>query len=923
MGQPEGEGIGTYRRPPTGRTAGLRQTLGPGYRRRRDRSESKATHSTTSTDPTTTHSPVDPAADSSRRRQWLTGTALAVVLAAGVTAVPNVDNPDAGRAPATAGHRHGVQAGPRLLAGGGLPSRQLYGWGGNDAGQVGTGSIGGGSMTGVTTPTAVTAPAGQSFASIASGGAFTVGLTTTGQVFAWGAGSLGQLGDGQLTGSTVPMPVTIPSPPGAPPAVVTAVSAGDSHALALTSSGQVWAWGANLFGQLGNGTTADSDVPVAVTPPPGVVFDAVAAGGDHSLALASDGRIFGWGANTSGQVGDGTTSSRSTPTPVTAPPGVTFTAVSAGTAHSLAVASDGSVWSWGFNASGQLGTGTTTDASTPQQVAMPAGTPVATVAAGGSHSLALTASGRVFAWGSDVFGQLSSALVSTLPVDSDVPVQPLGLPPVTTFVSISAGQDSSYALTSNGVPWGWGGDYYGQLGDGTPGLNAVGPSAMTTLSPGTLATGLFAGPDASAAFLVTRATQSITYPSVGAVTYGDPPLDVAPTVDSGLGVTNSASGSCTGALVRLFIVAAGPCTVTSAQVGSFQYYPASASATFTVAPAVLQVVPDPATGAVGSPLPALTYHLVGFHDGDTASVVSGSATCTTRATTSSFQGTYAITCSVGTLSAANYVFQVGTGATLSLFGASSGYAVFGADGSIWPMGPVPAVHGVTTNFFGSMAGQPLAAPVVGAAYTPFHDGYWEVATDGGIFAFGSARFAGSMGARPLNRPIVGMAATPDGSGYWEVASDGGIFAFGDAGFYGSPGADSLVEPIVGMAATPDGRGYWLVASDGGIFAFGDATFYGSTGGRPSLDPIVAMAATADGAGYWMVTRDGAVFPFGDAAFEGSLRYETLIAPIVGIAPSSDGKGYWLAGADGGVFAFGDAPFLGAVSAPPAPAAGII
>lgn len=129
VGQPEGEGIGTYRRPPTGRTAGLRQTLGPGYRRRRDRSESKATHSTTSTDPTTTHSPVDPAADSSRRRQWLTGTALAVVLAAGVTAVPNVDNPDAGRAPATAGHRHGVQAGPRLLAGGGLPSRQLYGWG--------------------------------------------------------------------------------------------------------------------------------------------------------------------------------------------------------------------------------------------------------------------------------------------------------------------------------------------------------------------------------------------------------------------------------------------------------------------------------------------------------------------------------------------------------------------------------------------------------------------------------------------------------------------------------------------------------------------------------------------------------------------------------------------------------------------------
>jgi len=80
---------------------------------------------------------------------------------------------------------------------------------------------------------------------------------------------------------------------------------------------------------------------------------------------------------------------------------------------------------------------------------------------------------------------------------------------------------------------------------------------------------------------------------------------------------------------------------------------------------------------------------------------------------------------------------------------------------------------------------------------------------------------------PLNRPVVGMAATPDGKGYWLVASDGGIFAFGDAAFYGSTGSLTLNRPVVGMAATPDGKGYWLVASDGGIFAFGDATFSGS------------------------------------------------------------------------------------------------
>ncbi len=96
----------------------------------------------------------------------------------------------------------------------------------------------------------------------------------------------------------------------------------------------------------------------------------------------------------------------------------------------------------------------------------------------------------------------------------------------------------------------------------------------------------------------------------------------------------------------------------------------------------------------------------------------------------------------------------------------------------------------------------------------------------------------------LNKPVVGMASTPDGNGYWLVASDGGIFSFGDAQFFGSTGGMRLNKPVVGMAPTSDGRGYWLVASDGGVFTFGDAPFFGSTGNIVLNKPVVGMTATA-------------------------------------------------------------------------------
>ncbi len=162
-------------------------------------------------------------------------------------------------------------------------------------------------------------------------------------------------------------------------------------------------------------------------------------------------------------------------------------------------------------------------------------------------------------------------------------------------------------------------------------------------------------------------------------------------------------------------------------------------------------------------------------------------------------------------------------------------------------------------------------------------GYWEVASDGGLFAYGSAPFYGSMGGKPLNKPVVGMAPTTTGGGYWEVASDGGLFAFGNAKFYGSMGGQPLNKPVVGMAATPTGGGYWEVASDGGLFAFGNAKFYGSMGGQPLNKPVVGMALAPTGGGYWEVASDGGLFAFGNAPFYGSMGGQPLNAPVVAMA----------------------------------------
>jgi alpha-tubulin suppressor-like RCC1 family protein len=183
--------------------------------------------------------------------------------------------------------------------------------------------------------------------------------------------------------------------------------------------------------------------------PAGVQVTAIAAGGEHWLALASDGRVFGWGNNASGDLGDGTTTSTSNgfgiPTPARAelPAGTRVTGIAAGAADSFAVTSDGRVFGWGDNGFGQLGDGSTTSSTVPVPVALPAGTQVSGVAAGDLHTVALTSDDRALAWGYNAWGQLGDGSTA----DSSVPV-PMELPPGTRVTAVAAGENHSLVLAA-------------------------------------------------------------------------------------------------------------------------------------------------------------------------------------------------------------------------------------------------------------------------------------------------------------------------------------------------------------------------------------------------------------------------------------------------------------------------------------------
>jgi alpha-tubulin suppressor-like RCC1 family protein len=320
-------------------------------------------------------------------------------------------------------------------------------WGDNGYGQLGDGT-----KIDHLTPREI--PSFAEIADIEGGREHALALTSGGVVYGWGWNRKGQVGNGS-TAYTITKPVQV---------LTSAIDIGAGHysSFAVKDDGSVWGWGQNSTGQIGTGaSTTQVRTPTRIEGLDGISITDVAGGRNHVLALTTDGDVYSWGSNATGQLGDGTLTSSATPVRASSLSNVV--SIFAGRDHSLAVNADGTVWAWGFNRTGELGDGTTTRRKLPVQVKRANGNPLANivaVAAGANHSLALRADGTVWAWGKNADGQLGDGTYTTR-------LRAVKVSFLAGVKQIAGARQNSIAVTTAGDVYTWGENAFGQLGDGT------------------------------------------------------------------------------------------------------------------------------------------------------------------------------------------------------------------------------------------------------------------------------------------------------------------------------------------------------------------------------------------------------------------------------------------------------------------------
>ena len=359
----------------------------------------------------------------------------------------------------------------------------LYCWGYNINGQLGDGTT-----TQRTSPVAVVRgaiPATAKIRQVSSRAHHTCALASDSKAYCWGNNTDGRLGDGSTTQRTSPVAVS----QGAIPAGLTIrqISAGVSHSCAIASDNKAYCWGNNDSGQLGDGTTTQRSEPVAVLQgaiPAGLTIRQITAGSFVTCAIASDNKAYCWGNNERGQIGDNTTTQRSTAVAVlqgATPTGATIRQIAQGNLMTCAIASDDKPYCWGANGNGQLGDGTTTDRLVPTAVALnalPSGTLVRQVSTGIGSSCIVSTTNQAYCWGSNSSGAVGDG--TTANRSTPTAIAQGAVPSGVTMRQISTGNEYSCAIASNSQVYCWGLNMSGMLGDGTT-TNRTSPVAILSL----------------------------------------------------------------------------------------------------------------------------------------------------------------------------------------------------------------------------------------------------------------------------------------------------------------------------------------------------------------------------------------------------------------------------------------------------------